>query len=211
MDVYVCPACDGATTQKTFPGRLGAAGEGDAITIDECRGCKGIWFDEMEIEETIGARTPVAELAQAPALGSGCRSCGDEPGSDPERCRSCGARPRINCARCKTTMNVVMIMGIRVDVCPTCSGIFLDQGELKALSNAYSEHYETASADSKLKCPGCGELVAYDETLYGADGMVCNSCFQNSADDDWKHWHQLSRPTGLLWLLLGVFKRNKAN
>jgi Zn-finger nucleic acid-binding protein len=66
----------------------------------------------------------------------------------------------------------------RIDVCPTCGGVWFDQGEIGRLTNDREIErmiVAYASGASKFACPGCGGAVARrpvgDVTL-----DVCTSC-----------------------------------
>lgn len=57
-----------------------------------------------------------------------------------------------------------LLRKIQVDVCPKCQGIFLDRGEVKALTGQADLHrlltkYLGLDADSQLLCPNCGGLM----------------------------------------------------
>ena len=57
-----------------------------------------------------------------------------------------------------------LLRTVAVDVCPKCRGIFLDEGEIKALTGSSYLHrlftkYLGLDADSQLVCPNCGGLM----------------------------------------------------
>ena len=43
------------------------------------------------------------------------------------------------CPKCGHSMNEVDLLGVRVDVCSACDGIFFDRGELEAISSKKAE------------------------------------------------------------------------
>ena len=40
----------------------------------------------------------------------------------------------MRCAKCGNVMDTIAFRGVEVERCPTCSGIYLDQGELEELA-----------------------------------------------------------------------------
>lgn len=73
---------------------------------------------------------------------------------------------------------------VTVDVCPSCDGEFLDEGEIKRLTGDRDLHtlltdHLGVDADSDLVCPGCGdvmdaELLELEDETVEVD--VCLGC-----------------------------------
>lgn len=101
-----CPAC-GSELVDDFVG---------VCSIDECRRCRGMWLDKGELEALTSRPLPARFLKP------------HVPNAAPLRPE--GTRP---CPHCAEIMQVNRIKGVNVDVCPTCQGIWLDQGELNKL------------------------------------------------------------------------------
>ncbi len=90
----------------------------------------------------------------------------------------------LDCPRCWVALQPeeVAVRGPKViiDVCPTCGGVWLDQGELnkllrdRKLSNYLTKHIGTQSK-SQLVCPRCGWLMDI-ETAEDVDVDVCLNC-----------------------------------
>ncbi len=90
----------------------------------------------------------------------------------------------LDCPKCWVAMEKeeVEVLGpnIVIDICPKCSGIWLDQGELnkmlrdRKLSDYLTKHIGTQSK-SKLVCPRCGWLMDI-ETAEDVDVDVCLKC-----------------------------------
>jgi Zn-finger nucleic acid-binding protein len=101
-----CPACKGPLRQKSAGG----------MTLDVCYGgCGGIWFDQSELERT----DPRASISLHTVW------------RDPNAKVSL-TEPRL-CPRCpnqvlerKTFSDFVRV---EVDQCPSCAGLWLDEGE----------------------------------------------------------------------------------
>lgn len=158
-----CPACSGTLAETTFPGKLiGPDGKSVEVTMDQCGDCTGIWFDEAEIEATMGAHTPLFSLATAPAT----------PG---ER----------GCVRCVEPMNVVHILGVELDVCPQCAGIWLDPGELKQVFAAYKAQYGAGTGMCCTRCKRAGFAEA--DLNYGDTGLLCDDCLAGA--EKWGAWN----------------------
>ena len=168
-----CPVCGTALEQKTFPGKgVGPSGHPLQVEIDQCPSCEGMWFDAWEMEVTMGTRTSLLSLAQA-AVGADSQMAA--PGSDQPTPRS------IDCVRGHGQMAVVTILEVEIDVCPACSGSWLDAGELKALHTAYKAW---AVQDGNLiQCVRCSVFVNKANALFHNQGMICESC-QLHADTD---------------------------
>lgn len=113
-----CPHDDGPLTKQTYEA---------GIEIDQCSACGGMWLnnDELESIQSASERDYSAEIKELPNLvdqayamalakskpAVKCPGCGDEM----ERCEHGG---------CSQVM---------IDNCPKCGGVWLDDGELKAL------------------------------------------------------------------------------
>ncbi len=90
----------------------------------------------------------------------------------------------LDCPKCWVAMEKeeVEVLGpnIVIDICPNCSGIWLDQGELnkmlrdRKLSDYLTKHIGTQSK-SKMVCPRCGWLMDI-ETAEDVDVDVCLKC-----------------------------------
>lgn len=106
-----CPACETALHRLTFQG----------LELDECRRCRGVWFDHQEIGqlltlqriprrflETAEQRTPLKRVEEG----------------------------RRVCPRCEVGLELAEVEGVRLDTCPECRGFFADAGEIRRLFDA---------------------------------------------------------------------------
>lgn len=89
------------------------------LEIDECRACRGIWFDEGEENELFSLRRVPGRFLK-----------GDPPG-----------QPRVEegerqCPRCEVLLATVVVDGVTLDRCPDCNGFFADFGEVRELFEA---------------------------------------------------------------------------
>ena len=87
----------------------------DALEIDYCLSCRGIWLDAGEFETVLGSAEPV-ELLKA-----GLHS----------------ARSRRRCPICQRKMEAVsadQAKNVQLDMCPRGHGIWFDRGELQEVA-----------------------------------------------------------------------------
>lgn len=103
-----CPACSNNLTEVRH---------GDVL-LDECPVCQGIWLDKGELEAL------AAKTHDLPARLLKPRS------KTALRVRPEGTRP---CPRCSRLLQGQLVSGVRLDLCPDCRGLWLDQGELNQL------------------------------------------------------------------------------
>ena len=72
------------------------------------------------------------------------------------------------------------IWKVEIDRCKSCSGIYLDKGELMTLTGNRPLHHLTTKhlgvdSGSEILCPGCGSLMD-DEHPGGVEIDVCLQC-----------------------------------
>lgn len=111
------PACPGC-------GAVMVASVSEAVEIDTCAGCGGIWLDTGEL-----AALTETSVAPPPA--------GASDGAVRQVARSEEEIRYRECARCgeiMTRRNFGTISGVVIDECPR-HGVFLDAGELPAIEN----------------------------------------------------------------------------
>ncbi|GAA0600586.1 TFIIB-type zinc ribbon-containing protein [Actinomadura livida] len=61
----------------------------------------------------------------------------------------------MHCPKCRGVMRTYTRSGVHIEQCDSCRGIFLDYGELEALSNMESQ-YRAAPAPPPAAAPGWG-------------------------------------------------------
>jgi len=121
-----CPACSNPLSQLATNG----------ITVDVCRdGCGGIWFDNFELDKVDESFEPVSDgLLQV---------C-------PEPAPVMDTSVRRACPCCDDMVMMRHFVSVRreieVDECPSCGGIFLDNGELMAIRSQFASQDERTDA-----------------------------------------------------------------
>lgn len=101
-----CPKCDGSLSMVELRG----------TQVDKCSKCRGIWFDEHELETIMAMKR------------SDLRSLGGH--GDDAFNRAKGKCPRDGSELMRVCARSTKIV---VDVCPECQGLWLDGGELHKL------------------------------------------------------------------------------
>lgn len=102
-----CPKCPTEMHRETF----------DGIEIDRCPTCKGIYLDQGELRQMIGKK-----------LGDRVDTFAFSVISDDMD------QAAAHCPRCDLDMQVNQgPEQMRIDHCPGCNAVFLDEGELSSL------------------------------------------------------------------------------
>ena len=91
------------------------------ITIDRCSVCHGLLLDQGEMRALLAAKLGMAveKLRMSPMA----ELMDPLPG---------------HCVECNVPMIALMAESIRVDQCPACNAVFLDEGELAAFQLQHS-------------------------------------------------------------------------
>lgn len=140
---WPCPVCLGVKMEKTpvgvgppVPRSESAAADAQALLLDHCERCGGVWFELGEVQRLAAQRpatlwaeiTPRDEIHRAQ-----CHSCRSLVGRDDDECPSCGAPTRLPCPVCERTMDQVRHGDLSLDVCKRCKGVWFDHHELAAI------------------------------------------------------------------------------
>ncbi len=86
------------------------------VKVDRCKECGGIWLDKGEftrIRKKGDFYIDALDVKEGASIVSDTRKC----------------------TKCNKDMDKEIIAGVEVDICRKCMGIWLDQGELRALYN----------------------------------------------------------------------------
>lgn len=125
----ICPACKSQLSPLQTP----------AAELDYCVNCKGVWFDDGELKKFDNPQEFVPPVVDIPATNTkmdysdGARKC--------PRCED-----GVLCAR-----SIDIHDKVEIDQCLSCSGIWLDGGEIAAVRALYpSEEERKKSEDAWL-------------------------------------------------------------
>jgi Zn-finger nucleic acid-binding protein len=118
------------------------------VTVDVCEdGCKGVWFDWMELtkldEENEGFGEALVEAMNY-------RRVNDE-NREPLKCPKCGLVMHTHKYKSSKEVNV--------DECYQCGGFFLDSGELRVIKESFMSEEERDQYIQKL----LSEIPEYQE------------------------------------------------
>ncbi|MBL8918296.1 MAG: zf-TFIIB domain-containing protein [Myxococcaceae bacterium] len=131
-------------TARTCPGCTAPmrAFQAGKVELDRCTFCNGLWFDGGELEQVLGKRPP-AKL-------------------DPQ------LKTSRQCAACAVPMRAAEVGGLRVEFCETCHGVFLDDGELRAINGGQQVRVQVADA----KPPPRPDAQVQDDVMGWLDGLT---------------------------------------
>ncbi len=124
-----CPVCKKEMIEQDFGG----------VKVDVCKnGCKGIWFDWVELrkldEQDEGCGAALQEALNYPRVN-------DE------------GRGKINCPKCNSPMHIHKYQSskeVNVDECYLCGGFFLDSGEFGTIRDSFMSKQEQETYLQKL-------------------------------------------------------------
>lgn len=141
-----CPRCH----KKLKTQKIGA------VDIDECSGCKGMWFDKDELRKAKDETDPDLNWMDF------------ELWKHQDRFHVV-AKP-IKCPKCNNTMAAINYgkTKIEVDYCTHCRGVWLDAGEFKKIIEALTEELETKSVSEYLK----SSIEEAKEIITGSESFI---------------------------------------
>jgi Zn-finger nucleic acid-binding protein len=126
-----CPKCNKDT--------LDSFGGVEGVEVDFCSECRGIWFDKGEMAFYVETPEDVPDIETALAAGT---------------------KTEGKCPRCETELVETYYVPddiLKIDICPSCRGIFLDFGELQwveEIAARYSSFDIVARTVRELKKKG---------------------------------------------------------
>ncbi len=171
-----CPRCSGA---KLTERRVKPTGPGVPVDVYLCETCKGVWLDGSTL------MTLCPTLAHLPDHRGEIALTGGK-GKGIALCLRCGAVPF-----------EYRVIGVAIDFCLRCSGVWLDGDEYEEsmlsgepVPEAQGGPYRRAAstlATGLIKCAYCGGSADPKHTYVRELGPACMSC----------HYHQEAR---MAWL-----------
>ena len=128
----------------------------ETVTVDECGGCEGIWFEKEELRMVKDATDPDLNWMDFEIWGK------------PEALKVSGTRSQ--CPRCAVSMHVLDYddTGVEVEYCDQCSGVWLDKGKLGTIIDALERELLDKSLGDYVK----ETLGEAKELLIGPESFV---------------------------------------
>ena len=109
------------------------------VMLDLCPECAGVWLDGGELARLAGERNMEIHLASRR-----------------------GSPSEVVCPRCTAEMTQKEFLGILVEVCVLCAGVWLDQAELEQLQIAYQDYLDEArDLELSVARPNPGASIAW--------------------------------------------------
>ncbi|MBN1390134.1 MAG: zf-TFIIB domain-containing protein [Candidatus Thermoplasmatota archaeon] len=93
-----------------------------SVMVDHCQECGGYWFDRYELDSLLD------DIARREGLPFNTYTDDEQD---------------IACPRCGGVMETRLLYDVKVDLCLTCEGLWLDRGELADVQNAYRYFHNT--------------------------------------------------------------------
>lgn len=205
-----CPTCQHALAEFEFKHSPG-------IKLDACQQCKGIWVDDGELRaiqdrlmsaqrSSVSAPPPAvpppvssdvrqkARMAVGFLTRVGCPNCKEANPAASLVCWACGTflqgKQGLLCPRCDRPLTGKVGLGVRMDQCGGCAGVWLDKGEmatlvrhgaaqLKALQQQLGGEeglsHMCLDGHDVLICPAC-TAVMFSRPYAADSGVSVNSC-----------------------------------
>ena len=154
---------------------------------EECTACGAVWVEGESLVKLMGGSVSDALLRRAKDEPGVCKGCDAQLRYVPG-CPECGLTAP-TCPRCGTApLPVIEALGILVDVCPQCSGVGLDAGELHQLHEA-AEAYRNEGLDLRPRvrpgtphrCARCRRKLKPEHAFVWDEKFYCGSCAPKGA------------------------------
>lgn len=181
-----CPRCPSSQLAERHVRPTGGGGLAD---VHLCDTCKGLWLDGP----TLAAICPT--LAHLPQHRDEIALVGAE-GAGIERCLRCGVAPF-----------EYRVIGVAIDFCLRCHGVWLDGDEYEEATGSEpapvaargGPYRRSASAlAGDVKCTYCGESVSPKRAYVRERGTACTRCHyaqeQRTANLASEAWTEVSGP-----------------
>jgi len=126
------------------------------VTVDECVGCKGVWFDKDELRLSKDQKDP------------GLNWLDFELWKQEDKFRV--SEKPISCPKCNVNMNAITYgdTEVEVDYCVSCNGVWLDGGEFEKIIEALTEEVLSKSSGDYVKA----SLTEAKEIITGPEGLL---------------------------------------
>lgn len=158
-----CPRCEEELQTELVEG----------VAVDGCPQCGGIWFDEKELTQV--AMTHRGALLEAEDRFTAHRGHHVSAQARGGKCPNCG-QPLL-------TFELKHSRGILLDGCRTCKGIWVDDGELRALWKQVRSHQPDSGHEKPVRRPHLPAIAAF---LTKVHCPVCDETNPATASTCWK-------------------------
>jgi Zn-finger nucleic acid-binding protein len=164
----------------------------DQVELGACRTCGGLWFSQAQFRK-VAAEETVRAVADAShgKLGR-CRGCHERLTAS-QSCPKC-QRKVPACPDCgRAPLALGNVRGVNVDVCPGCSGVWFDPGELQLVAGfgpavqrvqmgAFKSTVKTEpSRHQRVTCDTCKKRIARVHAFAKDDVVYCGTCCPKGA------------------------------
>lgn len=154
----ICPACGTEMTKVLISDK--------GFFVDICtQGCGGMFFDNKEIREFSGQQDDISEIKSA------IENKNFMPVDE--------TKPRI-CPVCNTPMAKTNALGVKIDTCYNCGGLFLDNGEFEQIRTHFKKPAEKVKpVNIDYEKINMNEFLNYEQQnhSYGALNFFLNVLF----------------------------------
>lgn len=154
---------------------------------EECTACGAVWIEGETLANVMGGSVADELLRRAKNQPGVCKGCDTQLQYVPS-CPGCG-RNAPTCSRCGTApLPVLEALGILVDVCPKCSGVGLDAGELQQLHEAAALYrdegldlHPRVRPGTPHRCAHCRRRLKPAYAFVWDEKFYCGSCAPKGA------------------------------
>jgi Zn-finger nucleic acid-binding protein len=162
-----CPRCAG---QALTDRRVNPTGGGAPVDVYLCEACRGVWLDGI----TLMAICPT--LAHLPEHTEEIALVGSQGAGIPL------------CLRCGVAPFEYQVLGVAIDFCTRCNGVWLDGdeyeeamlgGAVPAVEETRGGPYRRAASalsTGEIKCAYCGHSTDPKKTYVRELGPACSAC-----------------------------------
>ncbi|MBM4182636.1 MAG: hypothetical protein FJ207_00255 [Gemmatimonadetes bacterium] len=130
-----CPVCLGVKMEKVRLSTRRAVGD-DALVLDHCGRCGGVWFEAGEVARLRGIDASAlwkAIVQREDVHAMVCHRCSALVARTEPVCSACGWKVVLDCPECERPMSIQERDGLRLDYCATDKGVWFDHDELTSI------------------------------------------------------------------------------
>lgn len=130
--LITCPKCDSVLDRQVVR----------RVEVDLCSACGGIWLDRGELVKLkiMAGRRTLKTL--------------QKPRELVRKVPPTSGRVRLPCPVCDGTLSPLYVNEVAVDICGSCRGLWLDNGELDPVIDAMGEGLDDATLDRLIGIDG---------------------------------------------------------